>query len=170
MQFRQITEQIEVEVFPEYIPESELIQYGIRSNTVGSRYFFAYTVRMKNLGHKKVKLLSRHWIITNAIGEVEEVRGEGVIGEYPTLEPGQVFEYTSFCPLTTRSGSMRGDYTFLDLSDDHKSILESPHLAVIEDLPSKGHATSVTITEDGRLFDVKIPTFLLRDQGEGTVN
>jgi len=74
------------------------------------RYVFAYTVTIRNTGDVAGQLLSRHWIITDAEGHVEEVRGEGVVGEQPVLQPGQSFEYTSGCPLATPVGSMKGSY------------------------------------------------------------
>jgi ApaG protein len=73
-------------------------------------YFFAYRIRISNEGNAPAQLLSRHWIISDADGRVEEVRGDGVIGEQPHLAPGEAFEYTSFCPLRTQMGSMRGSY------------------------------------------------------------
>ena len=74
------------------------------------QYVFAYTVTIRNTGDVAGKLISRHWIITDGDGQVQEVRGEGVVGEQPVLQPGQSFEYTSGCPLTTPVGSMKGSY------------------------------------------------------------
>jgi len=71
---------------------------------------WAYHVTIQNQGHEVVRLRSRHWRITNARGELNEVRGEGVIGEQPVLRPGEMFEYTSGAPLTTSSGIMAGTY------------------------------------------------------------
>ncbi len=85
-----------------YIPE--------RSDPTHSYYFFAYRIRISNTEGAPVKLLSRHWLITDANAQVQEVRGPGVVGEQPRLEEGQSFEYTSFCPLPTPVGSMRGTY------------------------------------------------------------
>jgi ApaG protein len=75
-----------------------------------NRWFFLYTVEIANEGEETVQLVSRHWIIADATERVEEVRGEGVVGEQPVLEPGDAFEYTSGCPLATPFGSMRGSY------------------------------------------------------------
>ena len=75
-----------------------------------NQYTFAYTITINNGATLPVQLLSRHWIITDAHGEEEEVRGPGVVGAHPELEPGEQFEYTSFCPLETSFGSMRGTY------------------------------------------------------------
>lgn len=74
------------------------------------RYLFAYTVRISNEGRGSSRLVARHWIITDASGEKEEVIGEGVVGHQPHLDPGEAFEYTSFCVLKTPLGSMRGSY------------------------------------------------------------
>ena len=75
-----------------------------------NRWFFLYTIRITNEGEETCQLVSRHWIIRNATGEVEEVEGPGVVGEQPVLEPGHSFEYTSGCPLDTPFGSMEGSY------------------------------------------------------------
>jgi ApaG protein len=77
------------------------------------RFLFTYTVRIANGGEGAAKLLSRHWIITDASGHREEVVGDGVVGQQPHLAPGQAFEYTSFCVLRTPLGQMRGTYTML---------------------------------------------------------
>ena len=74
------------------------------------RYVFAYTVRVQNRGSVAAKLLGRHWIITDARGQVREVDGEGVVGQQPRLEPGEAFEYTSGAVLDTDIGTMRGSY------------------------------------------------------------
>jgi ApaG protein len=75
-----------------------------------SRYLFSYTVRLRNEGDTPAHLLARHWVITDANGERQEVVGDGVVGQQPHLEPGQEFEYTSFCVLETPHGSMHGTY------------------------------------------------------------
>ena len=96
------TRGIVVEVESSYIPD--------RSDPMRSRWFFAYRIRIANQGDSVVQLVSRHWIITDAHGRVEEVKGSGVVGQQPVLEPGETFEYTSFCPLSTPFGTMRGSY------------------------------------------------------------
>ena len=96
------TRGVRVHVEPEFDPESSLPEK--------SRWFFRYTVTIANEGSETVQLLSRHWIITDGDGGVEEVRGEGVVGEQPILDPGQSFEYTSGCPLPTAYGYMKGTY------------------------------------------------------------
>ena len=75
-----------------------------------NQWFFLYTIRITNESDRTVQLLSRHWIITDAEGQVREVQGDGVVGVQPTLKPGEAFEYTSACPLPTPVGSMHGTY------------------------------------------------------------
>jgi ApaG protein len=81
-----------------------------RSRPAQKQWFFLYTIRISNEGTDTVQLLTRHWIITDATGRVEEVKGPGVVGEQPILGPGESFEYTSGCPLTTPFGTMKGTY------------------------------------------------------------
>lgn len=76
-------------------------------------YFFAYKIQIKNTGSIAAQLLNRHWIITDAFGRIEEVKGPGVIGLQPKIQPGQLFEYDSACPLGTSCGSMKGFYNML---------------------------------------------------------
>jgi ApaG protein len=96
------THGVRVEVVSRYIPE--------KSDPARGRWFFAYDIRISNDGSDVVQLLNRHWIITDANGAVEEVKGPGVVGNQPVLAPGEFFEYTSFCPLTTPFGTMEGSY------------------------------------------------------------
>jgi len=84
-----------------------------QSEPEDGRFVFAYTIRIRNSGKVPARLLGRHWIITDANGEVEEVRGEGVVGEQPWLRPGEHFEYTSGAVLRTSVGQMRGSYDML---------------------------------------------------------
>jgi len=81
-----------------------------RSRPAESQWFFLYTVKISNESRETVQLLTRHWIITDGTGRVDEVRGPGVVGEQPTLRPGESFEYTSSCPLGTSFGIMEGSY------------------------------------------------------------
>ena len=106
MQAIAVTEGFRVEVLPRYSPE--------HSDRTQGQWFFLYTVRVTNEGPRTAQLLSRHWVITDAYGKVEEVRGSGVVGEQPKLKPGQAFEYTSGCPLTTPFGTMEGSYQMID--------------------------------------------------------
>ena len=92
---------------------AESIYLADRSDESASRYAFAYTVTLKNTGTIGAQLISRHWIITDSNGRVQEVRGEGVVGEQPKLEPGATFEYTSSAALETSVGTMRGSYQML---------------------------------------------------------
>ncbi len=96
------TRQIRVSVLPTYLDD--------KSAPEDQHFFWAYEVTIENLGSETVQLLSRHWKITDARGETQEVRGAGVIGEQPTLEPGDSFSYTSGTPLATPSGIMQGTY------------------------------------------------------------
>ena len=81
-----------------------------RSSPRDSQYLFAYQVRISNVGTDAAQLVSREWIITSAEGDAERVKGPGVVGEQPVLQPGGSFEYTSYCPLKTAVGSMQGSY------------------------------------------------------------
>jgi ApaG protein len=128
--YRAVTRQIEVTVEPNYLPE--------RSSAEKREYFWSYTIVITNTGQDTVQLQTRHWIITDASGRKQEVRGRGVVGEQPVLGPGQRFEYTSRVPLPTASGFMTGHYqmvtesgekfeidvpTFSLDSPDHKRVL-----------------------------------------------
>jgi len=93
---------IKVDVQSQYIAE--------QSDPEDERYVFAYTITIRNEGSLPAKLLTRHWIITNANGKTQEVRGEGVVGEQPHLKPGEGFRYTSGTVLETPVGSMQGSY------------------------------------------------------------
>ena len=97
------TRGIRIEVESEYLAD--------RSDR--ETYYFAYHVRISNVGSEAAQLVSREWIITDADGKVERVQGPGVVGEFPLLEPGESFEYTSFCPLTTEVGTMEGQYVMV---------------------------------------------------------
>lgn len=96
------TQGITISVQPAFVPE--------KSQPTHHHWFFAYTIRILNTGRDTVQLLSRHWVITDATGTVDEVQGLGVVGEQPTLRPGEHFDYTSFCPLKTPFGTMEGTY------------------------------------------------------------
>jgi ApaG protein len=113
-----VTNNVRVEVESEYAPE--------RSQPLQNEWFFLYTIRITNEGSQTVQLLSRHWIITDATGHVEEVRGEGVVGEQPVLAPGESFQYTSGCPLTTSTGVMRGTYQMVDENDGRFDVEIAP--------------------------------------------
>jgi ApaG protein len=89
-----------------------------RSRPQDDEWFFLYTVTIRNLGVLTVQLVSRHWVITDAQGRQEEVRGPGVVGEQPVLAPGDEFQYTSGCPLTTAFGTMQGSYRMVTENGD----------------------------------------------------
>ncbi len=121
------------------IHTSEAVTRGIRV-AVTSRFshleahqtrWFTYTIRITNESLDTVRLISRHWIITNGSNEVEQVRGPGVVGKQPTLSPGQSFEYTSGCPLSTPFGSMRGTYQMVT-EDGAKFDAEIAEFALTE--------------------------------------
>jgi ApaG protein len=104
-----VTNHVRVEVQSMFAPERSIPFEGVWS--------FYYTVRITNEGRSTVKLISRHWVITDATGHVDEVRGPGVVGVQPVLAPGESFEYTSGCRLNTPSGVMRGTY-HMTVEDD----------------------------------------------------
>lgn len=93
---------IDVVPTPQHLPE--------QSDEEAGRYAFAYTIRIRNVGTVAAQLISRHWIITDGDGQVQEVKGLGVVGHQPLLQPGESFEYTSGCALETPVGTMRGTY------------------------------------------------------------
>jgi len=93
---------IEIKPVPQFIPE--------QSDPDDSRYVFSYTITISNLGELPAQLVARHWIITDANNEVQEVRGLGVVGNQPLLKPGESFEYSSGCALATPVGTMKGSY------------------------------------------------------------
>ena len=96
------TQGIRVRVAAQYLPE--------QSDPERRQFNYVYRVILTNVGERKAKLLSRHWIIRDAHNERREVRGPGVVGQYPELEPGESFEYMSGCPLPTEWGTMEGTY------------------------------------------------------------
>jgi ApaG protein len=112
------TRDIRVEVRSEFLPERSSVREG--------SYLFQYHVRISNLGSETAQLISREWIITNADGEVERVKGPGVVGEQPVLPPGASFEYTSYCPLKTSVGSMQGSYQMVTAGGERFDALISP--------------------------------------------
>ena len=97
-----VTDNVRVEVMSRHSPEN--------SRPLQDVWVFQYTVRITNQGPDRVQLVSRHWIITDALEHTEEVKGPGVVGEQPVLAPGESFKYSSWCPLKTPTGVMRGTY------------------------------------------------------------
>lgn len=126
--YRATTDSICVTVKPIYLEE--------QSSPTDSHYVWAYQVRIENSGSETVQLLNRHWRITDSMGRVQEVHGAGVVGEQPTLEPGETFEYTSGTPLSTPSGIMVGTYEMESTAGRRFDVeipafsLDSPHQPV----------------------------------------
>ena len=116
--------QFEIQPMPQFIPD--------QSDPDNDRYVFTYTITIKNIGNIGAQLVSRHWIITDAHNEVQEVRGLGVVGKQPLLQPGESFEYTSGSVLTTPIGTMKGTYQMVAEDGTHFSaeipefVLASP--------------------------------------------
>lgn len=103
--------QIEIQPMPQFIPE--------QSDPDNDRYIFAYTINIKNIGSVPAQLVSRHWIITDGHNDVQEVRGLGVVGKQPLLQPGETFQYTSGSSLTTPIGTMKGTYQMVAEDGTH---------------------------------------------------
>jgi len=99
------TRGVRILVRPRFVPE--------QSDPENGQWLFAYHITIRNQGEQTVQLISRHWVITNGEGKVEEVRGPGVVGYQPVLKPGEEFEYTSGCPLTTPVGTMHGEFNMI---------------------------------------------------------
>jgi ApaG protein len=112
--YRAVTRQIEVTVEPNFMPD--------RSSAEKREFFWSYTIVITNAGEETVQLRTRHWIITDASGRTQEVRGAGVVGEQPVLAPGERFEYTSGVPLPTASGFMTGHYQMVSESGERFEI------------------------------------------------
>lgn len=107
---------IRIQVSPRFLPQES------RPGT----WVYAYTIRIHNLGDEPAQLLSRHWIITDGRGHIEEVRGPGVVGETPRLEPDDLFMYTSFCPLHTPTGSMHGSFQMVRDNGEEFDVIIDP--------------------------------------------
>jgi ApaG protein len=126
--FHKTTRDISVTVRPIFLEDQSKPDEG--------KFFWAYRVRIENLGQRTVQLLTRYWRITEATGKIVEVRGEGVVGEQPILEPGESFEYTSGTPLGTPSGFMVGAYGMVDDEGGGFEVdvpafsLDSPHQTI----------------------------------------
>jgi ApaG protein len=106
-----------VDVQPQYLPEQSAPEQQL--------YSFSYTITITNTGEVPAQLISRHWVITNALGEIEEVKGLGVVGHQPLLKPGEAFQYTSGCRLRTPTGNMQGAY-FCVAEDGERFEVEIP--------------------------------------------
>lgn len=125
MIYERTTQGIRVRVTPAFIDD--------QSSPEDGRYLWSYTITIENRGNETVQLISRYWRITDGSGRIQEVRGPGVVGAQPVLAPGQMFEYTSGCPLPTSSGLMVGKYLMRAASGQNFEaeipafLLESPH-------------------------------------------
>ena len=108
MKIQTETDTVEIKAISRFLPD--------QSDPSADRYVFAYHITISNRSEQTVKLLTRHWIITDAEENVQEVRGEGVIGQQPVLRPGESFEYTSGCSIATPVGTMKGSY-FMQADD-----------------------------------------------------
>jgi ApaG protein len=108
--YKAVTRGIRVTVEPRYLEEE--------SRPAEGRFFFAYTVEITNLTTERVQLKARYWQIIDGAGNLQEVRGPGVVGKQPVLGPGETFTYTSGCPLTTPDGTMQGTYTMASASGE----------------------------------------------------
>ncbi|WP_413575073.1 Co2+/Mg2+ efflux protein ApaG [Bdellovibrio sp. HCB290] len=97
-------------IVPEFKITAKVVYVPSESNPEKGYHFFAYKIAITNQGSAPAQLMSRHWVITDSSGKKEEVRGPGVIGMQPKIQPGQTFEYDSACPLNTTTGSMQGRY------------------------------------------------------------
>ena len=126
--YAQTTEEITVTVDPILLDDESDPDAGI--------FFWSYHVVIQNNGSETVQLLSRYWRITNALGALQEVRGDGVVGEQPILKPGQSFEYTSGTPLSTSSGIMGGNYQMISSGGKNFNI-NIPTFSL--DSPYEGH-------------------------------
>ncbi len=113
-----VTDNIRVEVMSSYSPEN--------SRPLEGEWVFQYTVRITNQGRETVQLVSRHWVITDAAEQIEEVRGSGVVGKQPVLAPGEFFKYSSWCHLKTPMGIMRGTYEMVGADGKHFDIEIAP--------------------------------------------
>ncbi len=123
--YERITRGIRITVRPQFLDS--------QSRPAESHFVWAYTITMENHGKETVQLLTRYWKITDSLGRVQEVRGAGVVGEQPTLKPGESFQYTSGCPLPTPSGFMMGWYQMKSAEGQLFNVdipafsLDSPH-------------------------------------------
>lgn len=121
-----ITKGVHVTVEPRFLHD--------QSNVSGNRFFWAYTIAIENRRPDPVQLIARHWVITDGNGRREDVRGAGVVGEQPVIEPGSSYSYTSGCPLKTPSGIMEGSY---EMVDGDGSVLEVAIPAFSLDMPDQ---------------------------------
>ena len=123
--YQSISHRFRVTVQPQFLVS--------QSNPADDKYVWSYTITVENLSGMTATLMTRHWIITDALGRKQEIEGDGVVGEQPTLAPGESFQYTSGCPLATASGVMMGSYGMVAEDGTRFAIdipafsLDSPH-------------------------------------------
>ena len=123
--YTSVTRAIRITVEPIYLNE--------QSSPEDSHFVWAYQVKIENDGAETVQLINRHWRITDSLGRLQEVRGEGVVGEQPVLRPGEAYQYTSGTPLATPSGIMAGSYEMVTMAGERFDVeipafsLDSPH-------------------------------------------
>ena len=110
-----VTHDIRVEVMSRHVPEKSAANDG--------QWVFEYTVRITNHGTQAMQLISRHWYIADAFEHVREIKGNGVVGQQPTLQPGEQFQYSSWCPLSTPTGTMHGTY-LMTREDSEAFVIE----------------------------------------------
>jgi ApaG protein len=123
------TEGVTVRVTPDFLPEE--------SSRDRNRFVWAYTVEIENRSQREFQLISRRWVITDGLNRTETVRGHGVVGEQPSLKPGEAYRYASACPLQTPSGLMGGAYQMLSAEGELFEV-EIPTFSL--DLPEAGRA------------------------------
>jgi ApaG protein len=125
--YEAVTDGVTVRVTPDFLPEESSRERG--------RFVWAYTVEIENRSEREFQLISRRWVITDGLGRTETVRGQGVVGEQPSLKPGEAYRYASACPLTTPSGMMGGAYQMLS-NDGELFEVTIPTFSL--DLPQAG--------------------------------
>lgn len=106
------TDGIRIQAAAEFLPHEQIPSEMLADGREAAKSVFRYKIAMTNVGERAARLLARHWIIVDADGKREDVRGKGVVGEFPKLAPGESYSYLSFCPLPTTWGTMEGSYQF----------------------------------------------------------
>jgi ApaG protein len=122
--YSELTNDIEVEVVPLFVPDQTQFV---------NQYLYTYNISITNHSKGPCQLLRRHWIIVDGNGQKDEVEGEGVVGEQPLIAPGQTYQYSSYCPLPTSTGNMRGAFEFID-SKKQKFWVKVPLFFLRQDL------------------------------------
>ncbi len=123
--YNELTNGINISVIPKYEPEE--------SNPAIGKFIYSYQVTIENISSDTVKLISRHWYIVDSIQEKREVKGEGVVGVQPELNPGESFEYMSWCPLHSPIGKMYGTYMFINLTAKTTFQVNIPEFILVSD-------------------------------------